>query len=79
MSENYRHTHAREPQLLKPKGLEPVLCNKRNHHSKKPRQRSSRKSARSNDPEQPKIIKKKENKTKEIGARLNLITQSDPF
>ena len=28
---------ARVPQLLKPACLEPVLCNKRSHHNKKPR------------------------------------------
>ena len=29
-------SRAREPQLLKPTCLQPVLCNKRNHHNKKP-------------------------------------------
>ena len=27
---------AREPQLLKPARLEPVVCNKRRHHNEKP-------------------------------------------
>ena len=29
-------SRAREPQLLKPVRLEPVLLNKRNHHNEKP-------------------------------------------
>ena len=30
------HSRAREPQLLKPAHLEPMLRNKRSHHSEKP-------------------------------------------
>ena len=30
------HSRAREPQLLKPVGLEPVLRNKGSHHNEKP-------------------------------------------
>ena len=31
-------SRAREPQLLKPKRREPVLCNKRSHRNEKPAQ-----------------------------------------
>ena len=30
------HSRAREPQLLKPGSLEPVLCNQRSHRNEKP-------------------------------------------
>ena len=43
-------SRAREPQLLKPVHLEPMLCNKRSHCNKKP-------TCSNEDPTQPKINK----------------------
>ena len=57
-------SRTREPQLLKPSGLEPMLRNKRSHRNEKPAhcnrvaptRRNQRKPARSNkDPMQPKV------------------------
>ena len=60
-------SRAREPQLLKPTHLEPVLCNKRSHRNEKPVHRNKEQPACRNqrkpthsheDPTQPKIINK---------------------
>ena len=45
---------AREPQLLSPRALEPMLCNKRNHGNEKPgRALQLGRSPHSKDPAQP--------------------------
>ena len=72
------HSRAHEPQLLKPACLEPVLCNKRSHRSKKPR------TATKSSPASPQLEKApaqqcrpnaaKNNKTKHIN-RTSLVAQ----
>ena len=57
-------SRAREPQLLKPAHLEPMLCNTRSHHNEKP-------TCRNEDPAQPQInkkiyLRKKKERKKEI-------------
>ena len=70
-----RHNYwAREPQLLKPVRLEPVLRNKRSHRNEKPAHRNK-------DPTQPKINKikslkkERERKKKEFSIADSLMNK----
>ena len=42
LGRSHMSNQARAPQLLKPTRLQPVLCNKRNHHNEKPMHRNEK-------------------------------------